>query len=83
MGTPLAPKYIPYTYMDPLGLGFRILGLGCGVQVLGFGLRAGGSGLKVCGLRLRKDAPLLNQCGNPKEAHSKGLGFRLGTAPTQ
>ena len=21
MGTPLGPKYIPYTYMDPLGLG--------------------------------------------------------------
>ena len=20
MGTPLGPKYIPYTYMDPLGL---------------------------------------------------------------
>ena len=20
MGTPLSPKYIPYTYMDPLGL---------------------------------------------------------------
>ena len=26
MGTPLGPKYIPYTYMDPLGsiLGFYI-----------------------------------------------------------
>ena len=24
MGTPLGPKYIPYTYMDPLG--FRELG---------------------------------------------------------
>ena len=31
MGTPLGPKYIPYTYMDPLGdeirawdLGFRV-----------------------------------------------------------
>ena len=23
MGTPLRPKYIPYTYMDPLGPGFR------------------------------------------------------------
>ena len=25
MGTPLGPKYIPYTYMDPLGkkVGFR------------------------------------------------------------
>ena len=22
MGTPLGPKYIPYTYMDPLGLGY-------------------------------------------------------------
>ena len=22
MGTPLSPKYIPYTYMDPLGEGF-------------------------------------------------------------
>ena len=21
MGTPLGPKYIPYTYMDPLGSG--------------------------------------------------------------
>ena len=21
MGTPLGPKYIPYTYMDPLGMG--------------------------------------------------------------
>ena len=27
MGTPLGPKYIPYTYMDPLGgLGFRVQG---------------------------------------------------------
>ena len=25
MGTPLGPKYIPYTYMDPLG---RLQGLG-------------------------------------------------------
>ena len=24
MGTPLGPKYIPYTYMDPLGM-FNIL----------------------------------------------------------
>ena len=24
MGTPLGPKYIPYTYMDPLGLGVGI-----------------------------------------------------------
>ena len=23
MGTPLGPKYIPYTYMDPLGIGDR------------------------------------------------------------
>ena len=23
MGTPSGPKYIPYTYMDPLGFGFR------------------------------------------------------------
>ena len=23
MGTPLRPKYIPYTYMDPLGLALR------------------------------------------------------------
>ena len=22
MGTPLGPKYIPYTYMDPLGYGY-------------------------------------------------------------
>ena len=35
MGTPLGPKYIPYTYMDPLGTclgrGFpapRVMGLG-------------------------------------------------------
>ena len=31
MGTPLGPKYIPYTYMDPLGsdcsVGFREVGL--------------------------------------------------------
>ena len=28
MGTPLGPKYIPYTYMDPLGkLGFRAFGV--------------------------------------------------------
>ena len=25
MGTPLGPKYIPYTYMDPLGAGEIIL----------------------------------------------------------
>ena len=27
MGTPLGPKYIPYTYMDPLGKGL-VKGLG-------------------------------------------------------
>ena len=27
MGTPLGPKYIPYTYMDPLGLPFTRHGL--------------------------------------------------------
>ena len=27
MGTPLGPKYIPYTYMDPLGLGSRLSNL--------------------------------------------------------
>ena len=27
MGTPLGPKYIPYTYMDPLGME-----LSCGPQ---------------------------------------------------
>ena len=28
MGTPFGPKYVPYTYMDPLGYGlrFRVLG---------------------------------------------------------
>ena len=42
MGTPLGPKYIPRTYMDPLGLselwagGVRVQGLGLGV--LGFGV---------------------------------------------
>ena len=25
MGTPLCGKYIPYTYMDPLGRGLRLL----------------------------------------------------------
>ena len=25
MGTILGPKYIPYSYMEPLGLGFRAL----------------------------------------------------------
>ena len=25
MGTPLGPKYIPYTYMDPLGVCFGSL----------------------------------------------------------
>ena len=26
MGTPLGPKYVPYTYMDPLGMvGFRVM----------------------------------------------------------
>ena len=24
MGTPLGPKYIPYTYMDPLGVAFLV-----------------------------------------------------------
>ena len=24
MGTPLGPKYIPYTYMDPLGFMFQV-----------------------------------------------------------
>ena len=61
MGKPVGPRH----ELLKVGLGFRILGLGCGVQVLGFGLRAGGSGLKVCGLRLRKDAPLQNQCLHP------------------
>ena len=30
MGTPLGPKYVPYTYMDPLGRdkGKIIIGLG-------------------------------------------------------
>ena len=28
MGTPLGPKYMPYTYMDPLGLRPRMHGLG-------------------------------------------------------
>ena len=32
MGTPLGPKYIPYTYMDPLGLRLSIGG-GREVQV--------------------------------------------------
>ena len=27
MGTPLGPKYVPYTYMDPLGLGLEFLRL--------------------------------------------------------
>ena len=27
MGTPLGPKCIPYTYMDPLGYGSQALGL--------------------------------------------------------
>ena len=27
MGTPLGPKYIPYTYMDPLGKLIQITGL--------------------------------------------------------
>ena len=27
MATPLGPKYIPYSYMDPLGTG-----LGCGLR---------------------------------------------------
>ena len=27
MGSSLGPKYIPYTYMDPLGVGFRPLDL--------------------------------------------------------
>ena len=35
MGTPLGPKYIPYTYMDPLGKGLRFRVLGFGVQGLG------------------------------------------------
>ena len=34
MGTPLGPKYIPYTYMDPLGQGFA--GSGLGFKSLGF-----------------------------------------------
>ena len=25
MGSPLGPKYIPYTYMDPLGLHCKVL----------------------------------------------------------
>ena len=30
MGNPLGPKYIPYIYMDPLGLvAMRGLGSGC------------------------------------------------------
>ena len=28
MGTPSGPKYIPYTYMDPLGLGASAKGGG-------------------------------------------------------
>ena len=35
MGTPLGPKYIPYTYMDPLGQQFRVLGFTVSGQ--GFG----------------------------------------------
>ena len=55
MGTPLGPKYIPYTYRDPLGkdLGFGIYGacdLGSGV--VGFGdfrvLAFGVYGLLLC-----------------------------------
>ena len=30
MGTPLGPKYLPYTYMDPFGLGFMAQGFGSG-----------------------------------------------------
>ena len=52
IGSPLGPKYIPYTYMDPLGskflsnfggLGFRVLGLGVYGRILGF---------RVLGLRV-------------------------------
>ena len=39
MGTPLGPKYIPYSYMDPLGdirvLGYYIQSSGFGVMVWG------------------------------------------------
>ena len=34
MGTPLGPKYIPYTYMDPLGL----CSLRYSLMFTGFGL---------------------------------------------
>ena len=42
MGTPLGPKYVPYTYMDPLGYGpglrasfdLRDFVLGVGVGIL-------------------------------------------------
>ena len=27
MGTPLGPKYVPYTYMDPLGRSFEDFGI--------------------------------------------------------
>ena len=29
MGTPLGPKYVPYTYMDPLGMARKTLVLKC------------------------------------------------------
>ena len=34
MGTPLGPKYIPYTYMDPLGFGFGLTVSGPGKSEL-------------------------------------------------
>ena len=32
MGTPLGPKYIPYTYMDPLGVQTQKRGLQLGLE---------------------------------------------------
>ena len=34
MGTPLGPKYIPYTYMDPLGMITCFFGVGSSKVVL-------------------------------------------------
>ena len=48
MGTPLGLKYIPYTYMDPLG---RVLGY-CLAEVLSEGDRGCSKGASYGGTRL-------------------------------
>ena len=56
MGTPLGPKYIPYTYMDPLGESLGLSGIIVGHDLWSLPKER----KKDCGIRIVTGCPVKN-----------------------